>query len=134
MSRGFGADAVLEMQDDKIAVYRYGNYNWNLEEFRNPEHIMDGMIWIEKSALPEPELHDKIKHLPNGKKKRVMKRIPRPLGAEPLRTGQIKIENSRFCWQCVEEDYDLMAVKLLCKISNEYQLTGSMPERIGLMY
>ena len=134
MSRGFGAAAVLEMQDEQTAVYRYGSYNWNIEELCNPEHIMDGLIWIEKSALPEPEIHDKIKHLPNGKKKRMIKRIPRQLGAEPLRTGQIKIENSRFCWRCTEEQYDLMAVRLLYKISDEYQLTGSMPERISLMY
>ena len=134
MSRGYGAAAVLEMQDEKTAMYRYGNYNWNLEGYDNPEHLLDGWIWIEKSALPQPEIHERIRRQPNGKKKRIVKRIPRQLDGAMLRSGQIQIENSRFCWLLLEGNYDRMAVHLLWKISDTYQQTGSLPERVCLAY
>lgn len=135
MSLGYGASAVLETQNEQTAVYRYGGYNWNIAEYRNPEHILDGYIRIKKSALAEPEIHEKIKRLPNGKKQRIVKRIPlfQPVD-EPLRTGQFQIENCSFCWKLLDEQYDILAIQLLGKICEEYQQTGSLPKHTSLMY
>lgn len=135
MSLGYGAWAVLEMEDDQTALYRYGCYHWDMEASRNPENLLDGQIWIEKSALIEPEIHEKLKHLPKGKKKHILKRIPllQPV-EEPLRSGQFQIQNSRFCWKLLDGQYDVMAVSLLQKISEEYQQTGFLPKHSSLVF
>ena len=130
MSMGYGAIAVLETEDEQTAVYRYGGFNLNIKKCRNPDRILDGYIWIERSALQQPEIHDKLKHLPNGKKERIIKRIPilQPV-EEPLHLGQFKIENCSFCWKLSAEQYDLIAIHLIENISAEYQMTGSLPKR-----
>lgn len=59
MSRGFGGSARMVMQDDSSVIYEYAPYNLNEEQYRNADHIYDGVITISKSALVEPEIHEK---------------------------------------------------------------------------
>ena len=57
MSKGIGGSARVVMQDENTVVYEYYVYNLNEEEYRNREHIYDGIITIDKRFLAEPEIH-----------------------------------------------------------------------------
>lgn len=76
MSRGIGAFAKKVLEDDTSVLYEYGAYNWNESKYQNLERIRDGSIWIPKSCFSEPEIHEKLKRIPSGRKRMVIKRIP----------------------------------------------------------
>lgn len=76
MSRGFGAFVKLVLQDDETVIYEYGSYNLNEEKFRNKDHVSDGLITIDKSCFLEPKINKKLKKMPSGRKKLIIKRIP----------------------------------------------------------
>ena len=65
MSLGIGSFCKLIAQDDNTVIYEYGSYNLNEPKYENNNRISDGIITISKSSLIEPEIHDKIKRLPN---------------------------------------------------------------------
>ena len=44
MSRGIGGSARVIMQDENTVVYEYYAYNLNEEEYRNRDHIYDGIF------------------------------------------------------------------------------------------
>ena len=75
MSRGFGGWCYITEEDNNKVIYQYGAYNLNEPKYRNEEHIADGMIIIDKNSLIEPDIYEKIKRFPNGKKKLVVKRV-----------------------------------------------------------
>ena len=77
MSLGIGSFCKLIAQDENTIIYEYGSYNLNEPKYENKHRISDGIITISKSSLIEPEIHDKIKRFPNGKKKRIIKRVPK---------------------------------------------------------
>lgn len=76
MSLGIGAVAKLILQDDTTVIYEYGGFNWNEPEYENLEYIKDGLITIDKSCFTEPEIHQKLKRMPSGRKRIVTKKIP----------------------------------------------------------
>lgn len=61
MSRGIGAHANLVLEDENTVIYEYGGYNLNEPEYRNENHIYDGMITISRDCFAEPEIHEKLK-------------------------------------------------------------------------
>ena len=75
MSIGIGGYARIVMQDANTVIYKYGAYNLNEVAYRNPDHTYDGIITIDKQSLVEPEIHEKLKKQPSGKKKLITKRI-----------------------------------------------------------
>ena len=79
MSIGIGAFCKRIAEDNNTVIYEYGSYDLNHINYRNERRIADGIITINKSALIEPDIHDRIKRFPNGKKKRIIKRIPRDI-------------------------------------------------------
>lgn len=104
------------MQDEKTVIYEYGGYNWNEEQFRNGFHIYDGIITIHRDCFVEPEIHEKLKKMPSGKKKLVTKRIP--VGVDYpkyIEDGLIAIENCSNCWKVTEDEkhIDVMALHIL---------------------
>ena len=54
MSKGIGGAARLVAQDADTLVYEYYAYNLNEEEYRNPEHIYDGIITILEKTVESP--------------------------------------------------------------------------------
>ena len=99
MSRGFGAHADLVAQDNETVIYQYGGYNLNEPEFRNEKHLYDGVITISRSCFAEPEMHEKLKKMPGGRKKLITKRIPvRVDYPQMISDGRIIIENCSNCW------------------------------------
>ena len=137
MSRGFGGSARIVLQDENAVVYEYAPFNLNEPEYRNSEHIYDGLITISKDSLVEPEIHEKLKRMPSGRKKLIVKRIRRDVDYSALLdAGKITIENSSYCWHMVGtgKNIGMMAMRIIFRIYNHYQDEGTLPETVSLHY
>jgi len=131
MSLGYGGVCHIIAEDASSVLYTYYCFNWNIDEYRNPDRVSDGYITIRKDCLVEPEIHEKIKRFPNGKKKKIVKRIVRDVNiGRRIKEGSIEIENSSFAWQLIS-GYDRIALLLIDEIFTEYQKTGRLPEKTG---
>lgn len=134
MSMGIGGSAVKVLEDEKTVIYEYGGYNLNEPRFRNEQRIRDGSITIPKSCFAEPDIHEKIKKTPSGRKKLVVKRIPvRVDYRKMIEDGLIDVENCGNCWQYSNENdkVDITALRILSKIFEEYQVDGEIPESVS---
>ncbi len=134
MSIGVGAYGKLILQDDATVIYEYGCYNLNEEEFANRMRVRDGLILIQKDCFQEPEIHEKLKKMPNGRKKLMIKRIPVNVNYEKMiAEGSIIIENSLNCWKTTDTEMciDVMALRLLHKLFGVYQEESKIPECIS---
>lgn len=134
MSRGIGAYANLILQDDNTVIYEYGGYNLNEEKYRNEAHIYDGTITIQRSCFLEPEIHEKIKKIPNGKKKPVDKRVTVEVDyPRYIEDGLIVVENCSNCWKTTNDEkyIDIMVLHILYYLFLRYQEQGKMPEYIS---
>lgn len=128
MSLGYGGMARLAMQDENILIYEYAAYNLNKKECRNPDSVYDGIITICRDALVEPEIHEKMKRMPNGRKKNIIKRIRVAVDYDLLfENGKITVENSKYCWKFLAHGQGLAAMKLLYHIFDRYQIKGEIP-------
>lgn len=133
MSRGIGARANLVLEDEKTVMYEYGGYNLNEPEYGNENHIYDGTITISRDCFAEPEIHEKLKKMPGGRKKLIIKRIPVSVDyPKMISDGRIVIENCSNCWRCTpDENIDVMALHILFYLFRQYQEEGKMPEYIS---
>lgn len=137
MSMGYGGTARGVLQDEKTVVYEYFPYNLNNPEYRNSGRVFDGLITISKDALVEPEIHKKVKRMPSGKKRLIVKRLRRDVDYRTLlKEGAITIENSKNCWYFVgtEKDIGMIAMKITFNIFNRYQDNGLLPEMVSINY
>lgn len=134
MSKGIGAHANLVIQNEKTVIYEYGGYNLNELEFRNDAHVYDGTIIVQRCCFVEPEIHEKLKKMKNGRKKLIIKRIPVNVDYSKFITeGLIVVENCSNCW-CTTNDekhIDVMALHILFYIFLRYQEEGKIPEYIS---
>lgn len=124
MSLGIGGFAYLVLADDNIAIYQYGNFNWNIESCRNMDRVADGLITIPINCFVKAEIHQKRKRMPNRKKKLVDKKILKDVDYRKLvSVGIITIENCSSTWRLTEDEQkvDVMAFSILCHIYREYQ-------------
>ena len=135
MSIGFKARAVLALSDDSGFLYTYACCNLNREGcWRDAWEKEDGEIWISRVSLVEPDIHVKTRKLPSGRKKTVVKRVPREVPVrEMIAEGKITVKNAFGTWKTTE-NVDMMALRLLYKILTEYQLLGKMPEDMMVVY
>ena len=134
MSKGHGAKATLICSDDSGLLYSYSCYDLNREGWQQVRDTEDGEIWIARDALTEPEIHEKLKRLPSGRKKMIIKRIPRPVPFDQLfEAGKIRISNAGGNWE-TESQNDTMSMRVLFRIYDEYQLQGKPPEHIFIFY
>ena len=136
MSLGYVGHARLEAEDTEIAIYSYTGENWNVrdEAIRKRFESTIGQITIDKSCLIEPELHSKVRRMPNGRKKLVEKRIIRhPDISELISDGSIVVDElcgvdaeASDCRPCIY-------IRLLRIIFESYQLNGRLPEKEGFI-
>ena len=133
MSRGIGGTAKKVLEDDKSVIYQYGGYNLNEEAYRNPDHILDGALYIRKECLIGPKFREKLKRWNGGKKKRMIKwaDVEIPPVEDFLEKHLIEIDNCGNCWMKSEKGYDRIASRILYKLLREYQHTGILPEIVG---
>lgn len=133
MSRGIGAHANKVIEDKKIVIYEYGGYNLNDPEYENENHVYDGIITISKNCFVEPEIHEKLKKMPSGRKKLITK-LPVSVEYEKMIEDElITIENCSNCW-CTTNDgkhIDVMALRILFYVFLRYQEDGKIPEYIS---
>lgn len=130
MSLGYLGRARLLEEDEEVAIYEYSGENWNDENSISGDSLLyDGLILIKKSSLEGPEIHKRIKKMPNHRKKRVIKRITHFVDVEQkIKNGDIEIikdcknEFSRFSLD------RYIAIYLLHIIYKEYQELGSLPK------
>ena len=133
MSIGIGAFCKLITQDEHTIIYEYGSYDLNDINYRNEKRIADGIITINKSVLIEPDIHDKIKRFPNGKKKQIIKRVPRDIPLSYLFDNKlVTVENCSHCWHTAENGIDVMAHTTVWRIFLEYQEKGHLPESLSI--
>lgn len=137
MSMGYGGSARVVLEDRNTVVYEYSPYNLDEPEYRNADRVYDGIITIDKGALVEPEIHEKAKRMPSGRKRLVVKRIRRDVDYSfLLKEKKIMVENSRYCWRYVgtEKNIGMIAMKLIFHIYDQYQMEGALPETVSLNY
>ena len=133
MSLGIGSFCKLIDEDEETVIYEYGSYNLNEPNYINEQKIADGIITIKKNALIEPDIHNKIKRLPNGKKKRIIKRVPKEIHLSQLFENKfIIVENCSHCWKTNENGIDVMADTTVWYIFLEYQEKGQLPESLSI--
>ena len=131
MSIGIGGRGFLVEEDEDTAIYNYGGYNLDIPQFANPQRVCDGLIIIDKNSLVEPEIHTKIKRLPGGRKKKIIKRIVVDVPYQELvEKGKIQIENCSNSWHLLYAEKDMIAYKLLYIIFTEYQKDGFLPKSV----
>ncbi len=134
MSIGHRAKANLISSDAAGLLYTYSCYDVNQKGWEQVRDSEDGEIWIAEEALAEPEIHEKLKRLPSGRKKIIIKRIPRPAPLnELIEAGQIRIKNAGGTWK-TEGQTDTMALRVLYKFFDEYQLQGEPPGHIFVFF
>lgn len=137
MSIGYGGSARILLQDEKTVVYEYSPYNLNEPSYRKSDRVYDGLITISKESMVEPEIHEKLKRMPSGRKKLIVKRIRRDVDYSALlAAGAIVIENSHYCWHYVgtQKDIGMMAMRIVFHIYDHYQDEGTLPEMVSLNY
>ena len=117
MSLGYGGIAKKVNEDNTYVLYAYGAFNWNLPECTNDDYTLDGSILIPKKCFVGPEIHQKIKKMPSGRKKLVTK---------PVYISCIDI----VCNAANTKKFDFIAIRLLDNAFREYQETGKIPEKV----
>lgn len=130
---GYGSISRKFVEDDESVIYEYYSYNWSEPRFSNREKIFDGFITIRKNSLIEPELREKFRRMPGGRRKNFIKKIlvDVPLD-ELLAADDVQVENSSFAWKILPNGIDLMAYRLCKRIFLRYQDEGELPERCNL--
>jgi hypothetical protein len=135
MSLGFLGYAKLVAEDSKYALYLYSGENWNSEHSTSGDSVLyDGKIRIKKDSLEEPELHQKLKKMPNHRKKMLTKRITHiPNIVQKLLDGDVQILKpckNEFCRYSTEY---YLALSLLHRIFEEYQIIGKLPDKVSFI-
>ena len=136
MSLGYTGYCKLYIRDDSQAVYKYSGENWNDggKSKDGDRLLLDGLFTINLSSLEEPEIHEKVKRFPSGRKKKVIKRITHVVSAyKKYDDGDIVIDKkckNAFVGGRVAPalEMDYIANKLIQNIYEEYQRTGEIPE------
>ena len=137
MSRGIGAYAELAIQDDETVIYEYGSYDLDRKEYANRDHIMDGIITIQKCCFQGPEIHRKLKRFPSGRKRFVVKKVPVSVDyPKYIEDGLISVENCSNCWNKIfgEREIDDRALRLLFRLFYVYQEEGKIPKYFSIHY
>ena len=129
MSKGHCGHAHLVANDETLLLYSYCAYDLNRADWQEMKKKEDGEIAIDRDSLIEPEVHEKVKRLPSGKRTTVIKRIERevPYG-DLLKAKKIRIQNASGAWVFSESGIDEVALKIVHIIFSEYQKTGNIPD------
>ena len=84
MSIGHGAAARLSQADGTAVIYSYCCFNLNREDWETARQTFDGALFIDRDAFVEPEIRERIKKTPSGRKRLVTKRVKRDVSPEAL--------------------------------------------------
>ena len=134
MSIGYEGYANFVKIDNNIIIYEYRCGNQNKKDYEKFKDINDGKIYIEKDALVEPEIHEKLIKTKSGRKKTIIKRIKREVDFKELfNSGKIKVENASGTWKVTEAGICIMAQTIIFEIFDKYQEEGEIPLNIAIV-
>ena len=92
----------------------------------------DGEITISRDSLLEPEIHEKLRRKPSGRKVVERNKILRQVVfSDLIHLGKIQIQNASGTWRTNENGIDRDAFMILSKIFYGYQLDGEVPREVG---
>ena len=135
MSIGYCGYADLVDCDESLVLYSYCCYNLNNSDSVRFKATKDGELYIARESFIEPEIHEKLKKMTSGKKQRVVKRVIRDFSIDNLlEIDKIRVINASGTWQTTATGNDIIAIKLLFRLFNEYQRTGRIPEHVDCFY
>ena len=92
------------------------------------------LLQFSETVFLEPEIHEKLKKMPSGKKKLITKRIPVYVNyTKYIEDGLIVVDNCSNCWNTTDNEkrIDVMALHILFCLFLRYQEQGTMPEYIS---
>ncbi len=118
MSLGIGGAARKFIEDNDSVIYEYYSYDLDNPQTQN---IFDGIIFINKSCLMEPEFSRLSK-----KKRKNFKPSKIPLD-EFLKSGEVQIENCRYAFKFLPDGTDLIAYNLCWQLLVIQQIKGELP-------
>lgn len=132
MSAGFGAFAHFSDQDNNTVVFNYGGYNLNEEKFINEKRLCDGLITIAKSCFAGLEKQGEVRNMPSDGGEMIVKNTLKDIDfTQMLKDGRITIKNCSNCWMCTNDKTDIMALSILYKIFNAYQVDGKVTDYVS---
>ena len=138
MSMGYGGLCKKFAEDEEFVVYEYFSYNLDIRDFDLKETIeekFDGFITIRKDSLIEPEMREKTRKMPNGRRKTFTKKILKEVELlDLINLGAVQIENCSNAWRILPIGFDFIACILCRRIFFKYQQDGILPEKISLNF
>ena len=91
-----------------------------------------GDIWIRRTALVEPVIHQRIKKRPSGRKEILCTRVPQTFSVEDmLASGEVEVSPSTDGGACPSTVAHSFVQHLLFQFFLAYQRSGSIPEDVG---
>lgn len=130
MSMGYFACCRKIAEDENRVEFEYACCDIATDDWEQAKETYDGKIIVDKDAFVEPEIREKLKRMPSGRKKIVIKRIRNDVDFKKLiRYRKIVIKNCRGTWK-TRDDIDIMAIRLVWKMFGEYQDLGKIPEKV----
>lgn len=132
MSMGYYARCHKILEDELTIIYEYACCNVGEGDWEKAQNTFDGRIYIDKDSFVEPTIREKLKKMPSGRKKLIVKRIHNEADYSKLiEEGKIEIENCSGTWKTYD-GIDFMAMRLVRQIFDEYQDTGIISEHMIL--
>lgn len=132
MSLGYYGFCEKVAEDKDRVLYIYGSANLNNIKYMNKNHIMDGMIEIDKKSLVEPVIKRRTFKKYGYKRTETKKVIQRVNIRELVKNRNIIIENTKNSWSKDENGIDNMAYRICYKIFEVYQEDGYLCEQCGI--
>ncbi|ORU01510.1 hypothetical protein D081_0329 [Anaerovibrio sp. JC8] len=113
MELGVGGEAEILLIDDDNLIYKYYSYNNNMTGYENKSKVADGLIKFKRSCFKHPDYINYPKY---------------------IKKGLIKIENSYNCWNVSDDGYDMMAIRFIGRLFQEYHFERSIPKKLAIHY
>lgn len=127
MSKGHCGWMKLLAEDEQQLWYQYRC--WVLGEEEAQEQ---GDVWIRRTALVEPVIHQRIKKRPCGRRETLCKRIPQAFSVEDmLASGEVEVSPSTDGGSRPNTVAHSFVQHLLFQFFLAYQRSGSIPEEVS---
>lgn len=137
MSLGYGGVCRKALEDEETVIYTYRGENLNLPRGeRERVEAIEGMFTIQKSALEEPEIHEKVVRGPNGRKRLVRKKITHfPNICAHIEDGTVKVDELCGVDVAFKEQgmHPRCASILLGRVFQRYMEDGVLPDKEGFI-
>lgn len=133
MSLGYGGVCRKALEDEETVIYTYLGENLSLpKDERERVEAIEGMFTIQKSALEEPEIHERVVRGSNGRKRLVRKKITHfPHIDEHIEDGTVRMDELCGVDVAFKESgrYPRCALILITKVFERYMEDAVLPDK-----